>query len=1206
MRAQKFRGLLVAAAFVCGGVYADHTPSASPQDRRPGPADVGTPEPAGARYAVPITFEPNQGQTDPEVKFLSRGSGYRLFLTPTEAIVSLHKPRTDRPPVVLRIQPIGANPAPRIVGESALSGKANYVRGEDSKTPVAGIPTFGRVRYEAVYPGIDLVYHGDGRQLEYDFVVGAGADPGRIRLRFKGAERLSLNAGGELVLHTEAGEFPQPKPVVYQEIDGVRRSIPGNYRLLGRDEIGFGLEDYDRSRPLTIDPLLAYSTYFGGSGEDVGWDVAVDAGGNVYITGARPSVRTVEWLEFDAYVAKFNPAGALLWVTDVGDTCDDESRGVTLDAAGNIYITGQIGNCWPTPTLQPGAFVAKLTPAGAHGFLFAFSDFWYGGTDLGQAVAVDAAGRTYIGGLTSSAEFPVTAGAFQQTFAGGLGDGFLVKVNAAGTALLYATYLGGTAYESLNDIGLDAGGNVYATGSTNSLDFPVTPGAFQTTKQSWHPGSRDAFVTKLNASGSALIYSTYLGGDDENVANGIAVDAAGHAYVAGVTESIDFPTTAGSFQAAPPGERWCLFTFCTDAFVTKLNPSGSGLVYSTYVGGDLFDRAIGIAIDGAGNAYITGDTLSFTFPVVDAFQPVGAGQDEGFVAKLNATGSALIYSSYMGGSALTDVQFEGEDSGTRIAVDSGGGSAYVIGLTRSPDFPLVNAHQPVFGGGTCGTLGYRCADVFLAKIGVSCGFTITPATQAFAAGGGAGTVSVTASAPGCVRPATSAAPWITITSGAAGTGSGPVGYSVAANTGTDPRTGTMLIAGNTFTVTQAAASVLSVTVTSPNGGERLFTGTPFTIAWTAAGATAFDAAVSADNGVTYTPVAGCVGLAGAARSCNWAAPGPVSAAARIRVTARDAAGSVSDVSNAAFSIQTGAPLIAVTYPNSAVNVGIGSKQTVKWNHNLGAGSFVRIELSRDNGATFPETLAASLQNTSASQGSFTWVVTGPATAGPQARIRVSWVHGPAMDSSNVSFTIAPVFITLSGPAAGSSWGFGTKQRVIWTTNLGDLDRVNVQLSTTGIGGAFSTPTGGANVLASKKLASVTVPSSPSTAARVRVVWANPPAGAAAIGNNPGDFTIEPAFVSIVAPAGGTIWTIGSARTILWTSNLGVLEKVEIRLSQDGGGTYPISIIAGTGSDGQHSIRVQAAWGSQTVTRLKIAWLKVPAVAGVTGNFTIQP
>jgi hypothetical protein len=1059
---------------------------------------------------------------------------------------------------------------------------------------------YERVRYEAIYPGIDLLYYGNDRQLEYDFVVAAGADPDRIQLTFTGADRLAINAAGELVLHTAAGALAQPKPIVYQEVDGVRRAIEGSYRIAGDRQIGFSVGAYDRTRPLVIDPVLAYSTYFGGGYDDIGWDIAVDAAGNAHITGTRPSVRSPEATDYDAFVAKFGPGGALLWLTDLGDGCEDESRGVALDSTGSVYVTGSLGNCYPFPELQPGAFVAKLNAAGGPIYLFPFSDYWYGGSDLGQAVAVDSAGRAYITGITSSHEFPVTPGAFQPAFAGGIGDGFVVKVNAAGTALLYASYMGGAGYESLNDIALDGSGNAFVTGSTDSRDLPITLGAFQPAHRGWHPGNRNGFVTKVNGSGTALVYSTYLGGSDDDIAQGIAVDTGGRAYVTGVIESIDFPTTAGAFQPVPPGDRWCYYKYCTDAFVTKLNASGSALVYSTYLGGDIFDEGTGIAIDAAGNAYVTGTTLSFTFPTLDAFQPTGAGGDDAFVAKLNAAGSALLYSSYLGGSAQSETGFEGEDRGLRIAADSAGGSAFVIGLTRSPNLPTQAAHQPAFGGGVCGSTGYRCSDAFVAKIGAGgCTFTIAPGSQAFTGAGGPGTVAVTASGPTCARTAASAAPWVTITAGATGSGSGTIGYAVAANGGA-ARTGTLTIAGQTFTVTQAAAAA-TVTVTSPNGGEKVFSATPYTLTWTAADATGFDVAVSGDNGVTYAPIAGCTNLAATARSCVWAAPAPLATTARIRVTARDGGGS--DASNGAFSIVAGTPRITVSVPNTAVNVGIGSTQQIKWTHNLGAGSRVRIELSRDDGVTFPETLVAAHPNGAAS-GIYTWPVAAPATAGARARIRVSWNNGPASDVSDASFTIAPIFLTLSGPVVGSSWGLDTTQRLQWTTNLGALDRVHVQLSTAGTTGPFTTLS--ANVVATLKKADVLVPATPTAMARVRLVWANPPVGFSATALNAGNFTIEPATLAVTAPRAGEVWAIGSSKTIRWTSNLGKLEPVEIRLSRDGGVTYPIVIVATTPADGSHAVTVPAAWGSQTTTRIRVAWLKTPSVAAASPAFTIQP
>ena len=488
-----------------------------------------------------------------------------------------------------------------------------------------------------------------------------------------------------------------------------------------------------------------------------------------------------------------------------------------------------------------------------------------------------------------------------------------------------------------------------------------------------------------------------------------------------------------------------------------------------------------------------------------------------------------------------------------------------------------------------------------------CSFTISPTSHSFTAAAGTGSVSVGASATSCSWSATSAASWITITSGASGTGAGTVSYSVAAYTGTTSRTGTMTIAGQTFTIAQAPpSSPPSVTVTAPNGGEKLFAGTPYTIQWTGAGATRYDVAFSSD-GVTFTAVPGCTALSGSTKKCTWSAPAPVTANGRIRVTARNAGGAtLADTSNAAFSIASGAAVVTVTSPNTAVNVGIGSMQQIKWTHNLGAQSFVKIELSRDGGVTYPQVLVAAHKNASATTGTFNWRVAGPATSGAQARIRVTWTNGPTADTSNVSFTIAAPFITLTGPATGSSFGIGATRKPTWTTNLGPLDRVNVQLSTTGIGGAFTTMTGGANIVATTQTASVLVPNTPTTTARLRVVWANPPSGSSAKADNPGNFKVEPAFIRVTAPVAGGLWPIGTAKTITWTHNLGGPDNVEIRLSKDGGATYPIVIVASTPSDGSHAVTVNPSWGSQTTTRIKVTWLKTPSVAGQSANFAIQP
>jgi subtilisin-like proprotein convertase family protein len=685
------------------------------------PTTGGARQPAG-RYTVPLRFEPNRGQADTHVRFLTRARGYTLFLTATEAVISMRPDsaasasQRDREPVTLRMTLAGANPLPRISGESEQPDTVNYMRGDDRKAWLTDIPTYARVHYHGVYPGVDLVYHNQGLDLEYDFVVAPGADPRRILVSFSGAET-TLTGDGALLLRTPAGDLRQPAPVIYQEVNGQRRTVSGGYALTEDGRVRFDVGAYDRSRPLVIDPVLSWSTYFGGSAEDTGWDIAVDGNRNVYVVGTRPSARATR--DADAFVAKYNAAGALLWVTNVGDTCDDEGRGVAVDAAGNAYVTGHIGGaCYPYPTLTNGGFVAKLTTTGGGRYMFPFSSDW-SGADIGQAVAVDAAGNAYIGGVTSSMYFPTTTGVLQPQYSGWYGDGFVVKVNAAGNARIYATYLGGSGHESLNDIAVDTSGNAYVTGSTNSQDFPTTGAAFQPLHNGWGPMVTNGFVSKLNPTGTALVYSTYLGGGMDDVAQGIAIDAARNVFVTGSATSRDFPTTPGVVQpqmASQPECDWA-FRYCTDAFVTKLNAAGSALVYSTYLGANLDDAASGIAVDAAGNAHVTGSTWSTNFPRVRPVQANRGGELDAFVAKLNAAGAQLIYSSYLGGGKPGTALSEGTDEGIRIAVDANGAAAYVVGTTRSPNFPVTpGAAQPTFGGGLCWYGAYRCGDAFVAKI----------------------------------------------------------------------------------------------------------------------------------------------------------------------------------------------------------------------------------------------------------------------------------------------------------------------------------------------------------------------------------------------------------------------------------------------------------------------------------------------------------
>jgi hypothetical protein len=725
---------------------------------------------------LPLSFEVNRGQVDSQVKFLSRGSGYTLFLTPTEAVLKLAKPspvagddreqgkmlervdgeKAQRPhqSAVVRMQLLHSNRKAKIEGIQELPGHSNYFIGSDPKQWRSGLATYGKVKYENVYPGIDLVYYGNQRQLEYDFIVSPGADLKNITLAFKGAERLELDSVGNLLLHTQGGKLQQHKPIIYQVSGNGRKAVAGGYVLQGRNQVGFQVSEYDNSKPLVIDPQLVYSTYLGGSGDGgYGRGIAVDSAGFAYVTGVAASndfPTTTGAFDTtcgngtcngsvdnsDAFVTKLNAAGtALVYSTYLGGSSSyEEGIGIAVDSAGSAYVTGRTASTdFPTTTgafdttcgtdgtcngRKPDAFVTKLNAAGD---ALVYSTYLGGSSsyDVGEGIAVDSAGSAYVSGETASNDFPTTTGAFDRIcgttscIENTSFDAFVTKLNAAGTALVYSTYLGGNGVEHGHRIAVDSAGSAYVTGSTSSNDFPTTTGAFDTTCHTCTNAFGDAFVTKLNAAGDALVYSTYLGGSGNDFGVGIAVDSAGSAYVTGGTSSSDFPTTTAAFDMTCGTNGTC--DGIGDAFVTKLNAVGNALVYSTYLGGGSFDQGLGIALGSAGSAYVSGYTTSNNFPTtIDAFDttcgtngPCGGFNFDAFVTKLDAAGNALVYSTYLGGNSL--------EYGYEIAVDSAG-SAYVSGLTYSTDFPTTMGALDTTCGtdGTCNG-GNRSA--FIAKIG---------------------------------------------------------------------------------------------------------------------------------------------------------------------------------------------------------------------------------------------------------------------------------------------------------------------------------------------------------------------------------------------------------------------------------------------------------------------------------------------------------
>ncbi|HEX8180913.1 MAG TPA: SBBP repeat-containing protein [Pyrinomonadaceae bacterium] len=702
------------------------SPSASTQVRT---TTTTTTPPTRAQVAetygqIEMSFEANRGQTAPAVNFLTRGAGYTLFLRPTEAVFVMSRPGgTDTRPAVrpvqtdqretqladalsaapqgpakatsavLRMKLVGAQTTAQVEAADELAGQTNYFIGNDPAKWRTGIPTFRRVRYRDVYPGVELTYYGNQRQLEYDFIVAPGRDPRAVRLAFAGADKVAVDANGDLLLSVGESVLRQRKPVVYQEIAGARRIVEGGYAVSANGQVGFAVGAYDKRLPLVIDPTLVYSTYIGGGGGDQALDLALDPAGNAYITGFTNStnfptanpVQSANAGEQDVFVTKINAAGsAIVYSTYLGGNSIDQARGIAADAAGNAYITGFsnstsfpiVNAVQATDNNSQDAFVTKLNPTGS---ALVYSTYLGGSesAEFGEGIAVDADGNVYTTGITFSDNFPVVNAA--QGTSGGTEDAYITKINAAGSAFVYSTYVGGSDIEGAKDITVDGTGNAYIIGFTNSNDFPTVNPA-----QGTNGGGQDAFVTKLNAAGSAFVYSTYLGGSARDDGQQIVVDSAGNAYLTGDTESTNFPL-ANAVQGTNGGT-----SVLQDAYVTKLNAAGSAFVYSTYLGGSGGEIGFSIAVNAAGEAYVAGATSSLnTFPVANAIQCARNGDVDVFVTKFNAAGSAFIYSTYLGGS--------GHEQGRGIALDSTG-NAYVGGFTRSDNFPVVNPIQSTFGG----------------------------------------------------------------------------------------------------------------------------------------------------------------------------------------------------------------------------------------------------------------------------------------------------------------------------------------------------------------------------------------------------------------------------------------------------------------------------------------------------------------------------
>jgi len=603
---------------------------------------------------LPLYFIENRGQVDEKVSFYERGAGHATFFTDKGVVIGLTKSEgkveksshhgdikdlkatQDRKATTeaLSLSFVGSNKKAKIISGDRKTGHVNYFIGNDRSKWRSNISTYGAVTYKDVYKNIDIKFYGNNRQLEHDVIVRPGGDFSKVKFSYKGVQGLKVTKDGGLEVSLKEGKIFEKKPLIYQVIKGKRVVVDGSYIIFKSNEktftYGFDVASYDKTKEIVIDPVLVYSTYLGGNANDEGWTIAVDGAGAVYVAGET-----------------------------------DSTTFPTVSPIQAVYGGG-----------LADAFVTKINPAGT---ALVYSTYLGGSfDDYASAIAVDASGNAYITGSTYSTDFPL-ANPTQGTIGGGVAgfsDAFVTKINPAGSAIVFSTYLGGSDTDNGDGVAIDSSGATYVTGRTLSTDFPLVNPI-----QGTSGGAEDAFVTKIDLMTKTVAYSTYLGGSLGEEGFGIAVDSAGAAYITGPTGSSDFPIM-NPLQATPGGGN-------NDAFVTKINPAGTALRYSTYLGGSSWDIAYAIALDSTGAVYITGKTWSLDFPLVTPIQGIFGGIEDAFVVKINPAGSSILYSTYLGGS--------NSDMGWSIAVDSLA-NAYVTGDTLSTDFPLVNAIQGVKAG----------------------------------------------------------------------------------------------------------------------------------------------------------------------------------------------------------------------------------------------------------------------------------------------------------------------------------------------------------------------------------------------------------------------------------------------------------------------------------------------------------------------------
>jgi len=668
---------------------------------------------------IPLAFTLNRGQVDSQVKFTTQGNGCSLFFTPAgttfllsreteesrakraakRSVVYINDPLADSEPDIelehfaLKLNFLNANPAPEITGEDRLSWNSNYFIGNDPSQWQTDVPNYSKIRIKDVYKGIDLVYYGGRKSIKYDFVVQPGENTSEIMLKydFGGSEGLlSINEKGELVVSTPFGDIIERKPFCYQIIEDEKKEIDISYKIIDslKGSFRFKIGDYNHDYSLIIDPEIVYSTFIGGSSADEAYSIDVDMYGNAYVTGFTWSTdfpvtsgaldETFNGGDDDAFVLKMNADGSsLVYASFLGGSDDDNGQSIEVDTDGNTYITGYTkstdfpvtsGAFNETNNGTRDVFICKLNSEGNN---LVYSTFAGGKHyDWGQSIAIDSNGNAYVTGFTESTAFPVTSGAFDEIHNGGYRDAFVLKLNSNGSDIIYATYIGGSEWDIGLNISVDGNSIAYVVGDTGSTDFPVTSGAYDET----YNGEADFFVLKLDSEGRNIVYSTFVGGSDNDYGRSIAVNENGSAFVGGYTSSIDFPVTSGAFDETHNG--W------GDVYIVKINADGSGLDYATYIGGSGSDFGYGLDVDLNGNAYATGRTESTDFPVTPgAFdETYNGGYNDTYILRLNADGSNIDYATFLGGS--------NSDYGNDIILDTNG-NAFITGYTKSTDFSIT-------------------------------------------------------------------------------------------------------------------------------------------------------------------------------------------------------------------------------------------------------------------------------------------------------------------------------------------------------------------------------------------------------------------------------------------------------------------------------------------------------------------------------------